>query len=98
MTLLVSIHETAEAEINEASDFYDIECPGLGSDFIDEIQKTLVHLSSFPDASPLIRSRVRKIPLHRFPYWLIYSVHSNEVRILAVAHQKRRPFYWGGRR
>ena len=36
MKRLFSIHETAEIEINEAADFYDLENPGLGSIFIDE--------------------------------------------------------------
>ncbi len=35
MTLRVLIHETAEAEINEAADFYDIQAPGLGTVFLD---------------------------------------------------------------
>ena len=35
--------------------------------------------------------------LLRFPYSLVYSVREHEMRILAVAHQKRRPFYWRGR-
>ena len=33
----------------------------------------------------------------RFPYSLVSSVREHELRILAVAHQKRRPFYWRGR-
>ena len=39
MTPTISIHEIAEAEINEAADFYDLESPGLGNAFIDEIQR-----------------------------------------------------------
>jgi hypothetical protein len=30
MSKQISIHETAEDEINEAADFYDIECPERG--------------------------------------------------------------------
>jgi toxin ParE1/3/4 len=54
--------------------------------------------ADFYDAGPLIRGRVRKKPLVKFPYSLIYSIRSDEFRLLAVAHQKRRPFYWRGRR
>jgi len=98
MSRLLSIHETAEAEVNEAADFYDIESSGLGSVFIDEIQRAIVTISEFPEAAPLIRGRVRKRPIAKFPYSMVYSVRPNEIRILAVAHQKRRPFYWRGRR
>jgi hypothetical protein len=37
MSQLPSIHEAAEAEINEAADFYDAESPGLGDVFIEFI-------------------------------------------------------------
>jgi plasmid stabilization system protein ParE len=98
MTPVVKIHEAAEAEINEAADFYDIESPGLGTVFIDEIQRAIGNISLHPEAYPLIQSRVRRTILNKFPYSLIYSVRSNEIMILAVAHQKRRPFYWHKRR
>jgi len=32
------------------------------------------------------------------PTLSIHEVAENEIRILAVAHHKRRPFYWRGRR
>jgi hypothetical protein len=29
---------------------------------------------------------------------VLYRVRDDHIRILAIAHQKRRPFYWRGRR
>jgi plasmid stabilization system protein ParE len=98
MSRTLAIHEVAEVEINEAADFYDLEGPGLGLAFIDEIQRALQRIVEFPDAAPLIRGPVRKRIVSKFPYSLIYSVGANQIRILAVAHHKRRPFYWRGRR
>ena len=98
MSRLLVIHDAAEAEINEAADFYDIRSPGLGSVFVDEIERAIHNISEFPEASPLIRGRVRKRPIAKFPYSLVYSVRPDVIRILAVAHHKRRPFYWRGRR
>lgn len=98
MSRLFSIHETAEAEINEAADFYDLENPGLGGMFIDEIERTIKVIAKLPEVAPVVRGGLRKKLLTQFPYSLIYSVRPNEVRLLAVAHQKRRPFYWRGRR
>jgi toxin ParE1/3/4 len=98
MSRLTSIHEAAEAEINEAADFYDAESPGLGDVFIDDIERAIARISEFPEAAPLARGRVRKKIITKFPYSLVYSVRGDQIRILAVAHQKRRPFYWRGRR
>ncbi|RJP25716.1 MAG: type II toxin-antitoxin system RelE/ParE family toxin [Candidatus Omnitrophota bacterium] len=98
MNRRISFHEAAEIEINEAADFYDRESPRLGSAFLDEVQQVMESISRYPNAAPLIQGRVRKKILINFPYSLIYSVRTHEIRILAVAHQKRRPFYWRSRR
>ena len=98
MNPTLSIHEAAEAEINEAADFYDLESPGLGSVFLDEIQRALQSIVDFPEAAPLVRGCVRKRIVTKFPYSLLYSTRGSEIRVLAVAHHKRRPFYWRGRR
>jgi toxin ParE1/3/4 len=66
--------------------------------FIDEIQRGIRAIAEFPESGPLMRGKVRKRPIAKFPYSLIYSIHLEKIRILAVAHQKRRPFYWRGRR
>lgn len=98
MSRLFSFHETAEVEINEAADFYDLESPGLGSLFLDEAERAIEAISEYPEAAQLVRGGVRKKPILKFPYSLVCSVRPHEIRLLAVAHQKRRPFYWRGRR
>ncbi len=94
MSYLFSIHEDAEIEIIEAVEFYDIESTGLGDIFVDEIQIAIDKISYFPYANPIIKGRIRKKDHNRFPYSLFYSIKVEEIRILAVAHHKRRPFYW----
>lgn len=90
----VIIHEAAELELAESAEFYDHESLGLGDQFIDEVEESINIIASFPESSPEIRGRVRHKPLKKFPYSLIYTIRPGVIRILAVAHQKRRPFYW----
>lgn len=94
----VLIHPGAEAESNEAADFYDLESAGLGDVFLDEVEHAIRGIREFPDAAPPFVGRVRKRVLAKFPYSLLYSITDDEIRVLAVAHHKRRPFYWRGRR
>lgn len=98
MSRTVSFHKDAEDELNDAADFYDLESPGLGMSFLDDIQKAIEDIALFPEAGPLAKGRVRRRVLRKFPYTVIYSIRETEIRILAVAHQKRRPFYWHERR
>jgi plasmid stabilization system protein ParE len=92
------MHELAELELTEAADFYDIENPGLGGSLIDEFERAVDAIRENPKSAAVISGTVRRKLLARFPYSLFYSVRKHELRILAVAHQRRRPFYWRGRR
>jgi len=87
-------HPDAEAEITEAAQYYEVHKYGLGSEFLGEVERGLDQISTNPEASQRIARRVRKKPLWRFPYNLIYAVYPDRIRIVACAHQKRRPFYW----
>ena len=96
MKILV-FHPDADAEITEAVQYYEVHKPGLGSDFLGEVERGLDLISANPEASRRIARRLRKKSLVRFPYNLISAVHPDRIRIVACAHQKRRPFYRGKR-
>jgi plasmid stabilization system protein ParE len=90
----ITFHREAEAEIHEAARYYEDRSPGLGSDLLGEVERALTLISRNPEACQRVGRRVRRRSLWRFPYNLIYAVYPDRIRILAVAHQKRRPFYW----
>ena len=98
MSQRFSFNGLALQELREAATFYSQESPKLGEAFLKEVERALSQLREFPNSCPLVSRTVRKKVLRRFPYKILYSLHSNEIRILAIAHQKRRPFYWRGRR
>lgn len=41
MRYSVRFHPDAEVEMNEAAEFLDFECAGLGGDFLDDLQHAL---------------------------------------------------------
>jgi plasmid stabilization system protein ParE len=98
MSLGLRFDAAAERELNEAVEFYELESPGLGDVFLAQVERTLAQIAAFPEAAEPLREGVRRRLLHTFPYALLYSLHADGVRILAVAHQRRRPFYWEDRR
>ena len=98
MSLPVRVHEAAEAEIKEAVDFYDVESPGLGDELTNEIERGIDDISRYPQLAPVVRGRsIRAKNLMKFPHVLVYHVGQSEIILLAVAHHKRRPFYWTSR-
>jgi hypothetical protein len=40
---------------------------------------------------------VRRTPLARFPFWIVFVEDDNQVVIVAYAHERRRPGYWAKR-
>jgi toxin ParE1/3/4 len=97
VTLPVIFHELAEGELNEAAAFYSRARPGLGDAFLAEVQHAVDALIASPLAGMAVESDVHWWLVRRFPYSILYRVRDDHIRILAIAHQKRRPFYWRGR-
>ena len=98
MNSSVRFHPDAEAETSEAAAFLELESPGLGLAFLDDFEHAIEVIVSHPEVAPILQGRVRRKVLRKFPYSIIYSVVGDEIRILAVCHQHRRPFYWQSRR
>ena len=84
----------ARQELLDAVCYYELEYPGLGRRFKEEVRKAAVRISEYPMAWSLERGEVRKCLLHKFPYKLLYSIENNHILVLAVAHQHRKPDYW----
>lgn len=94
MSRSVQFHALAEIELQEASDFYGRAAPGLREAFLDEVERAYRLLIEFAEIGVVVRPGVRKLAVKRFPYSIFYSVQATTVRILAVGHHNRRPFYW----
>ena len=87
----------ALAELQDAADHYASQGGlSLGHDFVTEFERVASLLLANPQLGTSSRG-ARRYFMSRFPYSLIYQVKTDELRILAVAHQRRRPGYWRGR-
>jgi plasmid stabilization system protein ParE len=98
MSRRLSFHNAAERELTDAAAYYDNSSPGLGKSFIDDVERAITQIERYPESGYLLNRAVRRVLLRGFPYAVMYSVGPDEIRILAIANLKRRPFYWQGRR
>jgi plasmid stabilization system protein ParE len=92
-----AFHPAAEAELNEAIDYYESVQPGLGVDLADEAQQAIVRAAKYPRAWSIIRKPVRRSLVKRFPYGILYVEHRDSIFILAVMNLHREPDYWANR-
>ena len=86
----------ALAELQEATAFYSERAgAGLGLAFVAEFERVAKIIQGNPLAGTAIRVNRLAYPLRRFPYSVMYYLaEDSELRIIAVAHQRRRPNYW----
>jgi plasmid stabilization system protein ParE len=98
----VWILEEAAEEAVEAAAWYEQERPGLGVEFdhavnaaLDLLEDEVVPLTNMPGTAG---SRgAKRLVLRRFPYDIVVRESSQEIIIVAIAHQSRRPGYWRNR-
>jgi toxin ParE1/3/4 len=91
----VVFHPLAEKELIDAAVYYEEQEPGLGKKYLTEVEHAINFISQYPEAGFTVRGFLRRLTLPKFPYYLLYRVLGNaQIRILAVAHHKRRPQYW----
>lgn len=71
---------------------------GLGAEFLDEVEKTLAVIRSFPALGTLLTEADRRMLVERFPYGIIYTKYESHIMIYAIMHLNRRPGYWKTRK
>ena len=99
MSRLVHFEDEAETEYRQAGGWYESRREGLGVEFFDEVDAAIRQVLEFPRIGapvPRLPSElpVRRVAVRRFPYHVIYMEIAEALRILAVAHDRRRPGYW----
>jgi len=86
--------EAAQREVDAAVAWYNEREEDLGRDFLDELDRVVRRIKSFPQASSEIEPGIRRCLLARFPYGLIYGIDEDLIIVIAVSHLHRQPRYW----
>jgi plasmid stabilization system protein ParE len=95
--MIVSLHDLAERELNDAANYYDREQPGLGATFVADVRRCTDAILEHPAAAPIIRGRVRCRLCRTFRYGVLDTIGPGTIRVLAVMNLRRHPTYWVGR-
>jgi len=89
------LHRGATEEFDAAADWYESREVTLGQEFIASVDAAIDQLVENPDLGGRVAdSAVRRLPLRKFPYAIIYVRRENELFVVAIAHMHRRPGYW----
>jgi plasmid stabilization system protein ParE len=94
MAFHLKFSSRALREIGKAQEWYELQSPGLGDEFIAAMELQLKRLEQAPLLYAEVIPNVRRALLPRFPYGLFYAVRGNLIHILAVLHDARNPRRW----
>ena len=102
MTLPFRIENEAAYELEEAAAWYEQRRSGLGNELMEAVDDALAFIAHWPHAGspvPDVPSDlpIRRAPVRRFPYHVVYLEMPGVIRILAFAHDRRSPGYWHNR-
>ena len=89
--------DAADAEFQDAIDYYNTQAVGLGFEFSDEVKAAVARIRNYPKAWTPLSKRTRRCQVHRFPYSIIYSLRSDLIVIVAIQHHRRKPQNWRNR-
>ena len=90
----LTYHPGADKDLAEAVRFYKRGGPAVGRRFLDEVKRALKEILEAPEGRRRVVADVHRYHLDRFPYAIHYRVLPDRVRVMAFAHDRRRPSYW----
>ena len=67
-------HPEAEAEFNQAIEYYEQHQSGLGIELVGEVYATIARIEEYPDAWTPMSKNTRRCLTNRFPYGVIYQI------------------------
>ena len=88
----IALREQARADIADAVEWYQRR--GLVSEFLKAFEAALATIRQNPLQYQVVARGIRRAPLKRFPYGLMYFVDEDEVVILTCFHDRRDPRRW----
>jgi plasmid stabilization system protein ParE len=95
----VRFEDEADGEYRLAGRYYEERREHLGVEFFDAVDATIDRIVELPRAGALVPRLPADLPgrrraVVRFPYHVVYLEVGIDIRILAIAHDRRKPGYW----
>lgn len=94
----ISFNEKALAEAEDAARWYRENGGAVPARAFTQELRRVVELAAMQPGlgAPGLRGTT-KLFFKRFPYTLFFRIQESSIRVVAIAHQSRRPTYWAAR-
>jgi plasmid stabilization system protein ParE len=94
--LRIIIRIEAEVDITDAAIWYHARKPGLGDDFLAEVESAIASAAANPFRYPCLRRKpdVRRVLTRRFPYRVFFIRRPDAIIVFRVLHAARDDREW----
>lgn len=93
----IIFHPEVALEIKASYEWYEAQVAGLGGDYLTELESAYAAIEQLPNTWPMFKQNFRRFLLRKFPYSVIYRAANDEIYVVAVMHNHRKPGYWESR-
>lgn len=102
MSLSVVLHPDALRELGDAIEAYDQGGQGRGARFRADYDRVIDRCLDWPESAEVVavpgsEKVFRRAKVPRSHYRVVYYVVGDALKVVALAHERRRPLYWTGR-
>jgi plasmid stabilization system protein ParE len=94
MSSNVILQPAAEADLQEAYEWYEQRETELGAEFMRCVDSCVQLIRRHPEMYPVIHKHVRQGVVRRFPYSVMYFMANDSVIVTAIFHAARDPRIW----
>jgi plasmid stabilization system protein ParE len=86
--------EDAASEIEEDRAWYRERSEAAEAGFLRELDHAIQQVIDAPAQWPHYLAGTHRYVFPTYPYSLVYFIEKDAVKVVAIAHDKRRPGYW----
>ena len=94
MSVPLILQRGAQAEFDDAADWYEGQSIGQGPAFTFAVREVFASIRTMPMAYPIVHEGVREALVHSYPYTIYYRFEPGRIRVLSVFHTSRDPREW----
>ena len=94
----VRFHIEALDELTAEAVYYESKSKGLGARFASEVEAATRIAAEFSEMGTPFKYGTRRVFPKKFPFSVVYRIQADEIIVLAVAPDARKPGYWRDRK
>ncbi|MBA6151982.1 type II toxin-antitoxin system RelE/ParE family toxin [Gelidibacter maritimus] len=89
----LSFRPLAKDDIQNIIDYYDLINPKLADAFLLELEDSILHIKSRPEAFQKRFGEIRLVFL-KFKFGVFYKMYEEKIVVIAILHTSRDPMIW----